>query len=58
MNLEARWPVVRDILSFGVGAYIVISALQETPKDPITLALGAGLMGVPALFGKKDASGV
>lgn len=51
MALEHKWPVIRDILSFGVGAYGVISEMQNTPKDPVSLAFFAGLMGVPAMLG-------
>lgn len=54
MSLEQKWPLVRDILSFGVGVYGVVSEMQNTPKDPITLAFFAGLMGVPAMLSKKS----
>ena len=51
MSVEKAWPVVRDVLAFVVGAYGVITELGHTPKDPVTLAFCAGLMGIPAMFG-------
>lgn len=57
MNLEKSWPAIRDILSFGVGTYVVIVQMGETPKDPATLAFGAALMGVPAMLSSKKRNG-
>lgn len=53
MALENRWPLIRDILSFGIGAYGVLVEMNHTPKDPLTLAFFAGLMGVPAMLAKR-----
>jgi len=52
-DIERHWPLVRDILSFAVGVYVVITQLGEEAKDPATLAFGAALMGVPAMLGAK-----
>jgi len=60
MSAEKAWPIVRDILAFAVGAYGCIHELGNTPRDPVTLAFCAGLMGVPAMFGlgrKTNGSG-
>lgn len=53
MSLEKQWPVVRDVLAFGIGSYGVITQLQATTRDPAVLAFCAGLMGVPAMLGIK-----
>lgn len=45
------WPVIRDVLSFGLGAYGVYQQLNQDVKDPLILAFCAGLMGVPAMLG-------
>lgn len=45
--------MLRDIGSFVVGVYVVVTALGEPGKDPATLAFGAALMGVPAMLGAK-----
>lgn len=52
-TIEKHWPFLRDVLSFGVGVYVVVVQLGETTKDPATLAFGAALMGVPAALGLK-----
>lgn len=57
MGVEKAWPVVRDVLAFAVGAYGVITELGNTPKDPVTLAFCAGLMGVPAMLGVTKKNG-
>lgn len=45
------WPVIRDVLSFGLGAYGVFIQLNQEVRDPVILAFCAGLMGVPAMLG-------
>lgn len=56
--IEKHWPLIRDVLSFGVGTYVVIVQMGQVPKDPATLAFGAALMGVPAMLGlKKNGKG-
>lgn len=52
-TIEKHWPFLRDVLSFGVGTYVVIAQLGQVPKDPAMLAFGATLMGVPAALGLK-----
>lgn len=58
MGVEKAWPILRDALAFAVGAYGCVTELGHTPKDPVTLAFCAGLMGVPAMLGisKKNGS--
>jgi len=53
VTIDKYWALIRDVLSFGVGVYVVVTQLSEQPKDPAVLAFGAALMGVPAMLGLK-----
>jgi len=56
-TLEKSWPLLRDILSFGLGAWGIINEMQHTTRDPVALAFFAGIMGVPAMLGVKRSNG-
>ena len=43
---------IRQFVLIGLGAMIIIYGVFN--KEPATLALGSGLLGVPALIGEKD----